>query len=279
MQGAGHLQYDCCVEGGLPALLPIPCSMRAGTRAVRCQLEKGNMQRTGEGTKPLALLIPGLDGTGRLYYRQLEALERRYRIRAWSYEPGADHDLHDLVRQLGDATDREEPASIRVVGESFGGLVALGYVLQYPERVAQLVLVNTFPFYRRKFRAQLACWLAPLLQVGLCRRVKESTVEFILKREGIPPEVRTRCQAVLRQIDLASYRRRLQLLRIADMRPRLHQVTVPTVLLASGRDKLVPSVGEANFMASRIPGARVYEFPEAGHGLLLTPGIVLADYM
>jgi pimeloyl-ACP methyl ester carboxylesterase len=51
------------------------------------------------------------------------------------------------------------------------------------------------------------------------------------------------------------------------------------VLLASGRDKLVPSIREAHFMASRIPNARVHEFPEAGHALLLTPGISLADYV
>ncbi|MBP1595872.1 MAG: hypothetical protein H6Q05_1249, partial [Acidobacteria bacterium] len=43
--------------------------------------------------KPLALLIPGLDGTGRLFYRQIEALVRRYRVLAWDFGAGADFDL------------------------------------------------------------------------------------------------------------------------------------------------------------------------------------------
>jgi pimeloyl-ACP methyl ester carboxylesterase len=49
--------------------------------------------------------------------------------------------------------------------------------------------------------------------------------------------------------------------------------------LASRRDKLVPSIGEAHYMAARIPNAYVHEFPEAGHALLLTPGFSLADFV
>ncbi len=237
------------------------------------------MQSSKAESKPLALLIPGLDGTGQFYYLQLKALKYRYRPLPWAYAPGAGFSMDDLILALGRATALDERGSIRVVGESFGGLVALHYVLRFPERVAQLVLINAFPCYRRKTRVRLAFWLAPLLGIGLCRRVKESTVEFVLKREGIPADVRRRCRLILKGVDPAAYCRRLQLLLTEDLRPRLHEILVPTVLLASGRDKLVPSIREARFMASRIRDARVHEFPMAGHGLLLTPGVVLADYV
>ena len=32
-------------------------------------------------------------------------------------------------------------------------------------------------------------------------------------------------------------------------------------------------------MRSQIPQAELYEFPNAGHALLLTPGFVLAEYL
>ena len=57
------------------------------------------------------------------------------------------------------------------------------------------------------------------------------------------------------------------------------EICVPTVLLAAGRDKLVPSIREAYFMAARMKEARVHEFPDAGHALLVTPGFSLADYI
>jgi pimeloyl-ACP methyl ester carboxylesterase len=234
---------------------------------------------TGLNRYPLALLIPGLDGTGRLFYRQLEALGARYRVCPWSYGPETDFDLHDLARKLGEATAEEKPGSILVVGESFGGLVALDYVLRYPERVQRLVLENAFPYYRRRLRVRLAHALIPLLLLSVGQRIKDIVVDRTLRREGILVEDRRLLQEAMRHINLGAYRRRLELIRKVDLRPHLRQITVPTVLLASGRDKLVPSIREAHFMASQIPNARVHEFPEAGHALLLTPGISLADYV
>ncbi len=229
--------------------------------------------------RPLALLIPGLDGTGLLFYRQLEALECRYRVRPWSYRPGASLSMRGLIRDLDRETAAEKPKSILVVAESFGGLVAINYVSQCPERVARLVLVNTFPFYRSRLRIRLAHALTPLLKFGAGRKIKEWTIDYVLRKEGIPVDDRQRFQVIARQIGLADYRRRLQLILETDVRSRLREITVPTILLASGRDKIVPSVQEAHFMEARIPNASVHEFPEAGHALLLTPGVSLADYV
>ena len=63
------------------------------------------------------------------------------------------------------------------------------------------------------------------------------------------------------------------------MRARLGEIRARTLLFASGRDKIVPSLAEARFMASRIPRAELHEFPRAGHALLLTPEFFLADYL
>jgi pimeloyl-ACP methyl ester carboxylesterase len=236
------------------------------------------MEDAKSGEKPLALLIPGLDGTGRLFYRQLKALEGRYRVRPWAYRRGADFDLADLTGDLGRETAGEAPGSILVIAESFGGLVALDYVLQYPERVRHLMLVNSFPYCRRRLRIRLACILVGLLRSAAGRRVKDLIVDQTLLREGILAEDRQHYREIVKQIDLPGYRRRLQLVQETDLRPRLANITVPTVLFASGRDKVVPSVVEAHFMAKQIAHAQVHEFPEAGHALLLTPGFSLADY-
>jgi pimeloyl-ACP methyl ester carboxylesterase len=229
--------------------------------------------------KPLALLIPGLDGTGMLYYRQLEALSVHYRVLPWRFRPRADFDLCDLTRELGEGTAGEPPGSVLVVGESFGGLIALDYVLSYPERVRLLVLVNAFPYYRPRLRIRLARALARLLEYGIAQRAKNCIVDRTLLAEGIPEEDRRRYHEIVRQVDPAAYRRRLAVAQKADLRPRLANITVPTLLIASGRDKIVPSVAEAHFMAARIPCARVREYPKAGHALLLTPGVSLADHV
>jgi len=237
------------------------------------------MSDTKPDDRPLALLIPGLDGTGGLFYRQIEALAKSCRVIVCAYPPGGTCDLSGLTRGLGHETAGEAPHSVLVFAESFGGLVALNYVLEYPERVKRLVLVNSFPFFRRRLRIRMARALAGFLKFRFGRIMKDSVVDRVLSREGILAEDRQRYREVVRRVDVPAYRRRLQLVQETDFRPVLGRIAVPTVLLAAGRDKLVPSVVEAHFMATRMINAQVHEFPGAGHALLLTPGFSLADYV
>jgi len=228
--------------------------------------------------KPLALLIPGLDGTGKLYYRQIDCLSPYYRVLPWQFRQMDVFTLSDLAEELAQGTVNEKDGSILVVGESFGGVIALQFALDHPERLQCLALINTFPFYRRKMRIRLACRLSGLLNKRIIKKLKDAIVDRTLAAEGILPEDRLRYQEVLRFIYLPAYHQRLQLVREVDLRNRLGEIRVPTILFASGRDKLVPSMAEARFMVSRIPHANLHEFPRAGHALLLTPGFCLADY-
>jgi pimeloyl-ACP methyl ester carboxylesterase len=229
--------------------------------------------------KPLALLIPGLDGTGELFYRQQESLAHTHRICTWNYSRSGQCDLQELTVRLGAATGDEPPGSILVVAESFGGLVALNFVLQYPLRVRRLILVNSFPYYRRRLRIRAACRLAPLLQLRAVRSLRECLIDRILSSEGIHPEDRRRIYNILMRVDREGYQRRLRIILQSDLRSRLPEITVPVILLAAQKDKIVPAVAEAKFMASRIPGARMHTFANAGHALLLTPGVSLTDYL
>jgi pimeloyl-ACP methyl ester carboxylesterase len=187
--------------------------------------------------------------------------------------------LPDLVEELAQATENETTGSMLLVGESFGGMIALQFALDYPERVQRLALINAFPFYRRQMRIRLAIRTARLLNLGMIEDLKNAIVARILAFEGILPEDRRRYREAIRWVHPPAYCRRLQLVREVDLRSRLEEIRVPTLLFASGRDKLVPSTAEARFMLSRIPCARLYEFPYAGHALLLTPGFCLAEYV
>jgi pimeloyl-ACP methyl ester carboxylesterase len=237
------------------------------------------MMDDSAATKPLVLLIPGLDGTGRLFCRQVAPLQARYRVRAWEFRRRSRFALADLVEELAEGTCHEAPGSVVVVGESFGGTVAISYVLACPERVRSLALINAFPVYRRRLRISAACLLSPALQWPGLRHLKDMVADRILASEGVGVEGRRAYHEVVRGIDAEAYRQRLQIVRSVDMAERLSEIKVPTLLFASGRDKLVPSAQEGRFMAARIPNSKLYEFPRAGHALLLTPGFRLADYI
>lgn len=229
--------------------------------------------------KPLALLIPGLDGTGRLYYRQLEALSASFRVVSWKFSHRSRFNYSDLVAELDQFTNSERSGSVTVVGESFGGTIAMQFALSFPERVSRLVLINTFPVYRRKLLIRLACILARMLEWPLARSIKGFVVDRTLALEGISAEDRRHYREIIRNVYLPAYCRRLELVRDLDLTKRLADIRVPTLIFASGKDKVVPSVAEGHFMESRIPKARLFILPRAGHALLLTPGFSLAEYL
>ena len=102
------------------------------------------------------VLVPGLDGTGLLFYRQVPLLERRFRVTTHRLRDSAtriEGTIEDLDQRLGTVATAGEPVTL--VGESFGGALSLSYALAHPGRVARLVIVNSF----RHFGPQARLWL------------------------------------------------------------------------------------------------------------------------
>src|SRR5215468_4520707 len=92
------------------------------------------------GNGDALVLVPGINGSGALFYRQVPLLQRSYRVATYSLRDEAD-ELDVLVEDLAQVVDRT--ASDRkalIIGESFGGAVALTFALKYPGRVSALVV-------------------------------------------------------------------------------------------------------------------------------------------
>jgi pimeloyl-ACP methyl ester carboxylesterase len=61
-----------------------------------------------------------------------------------------------------------------------------------------------------------------------------------------------------------------------DVRPRLGEIRVPALFLASECDRLVPSVAQARLMARLVSGARVQILEGHGHICLIAPDVDLS---
>ena len=102
--------------------------------------------------------LPGIDGTGRLLYRQ-ERLLADFDVKCLSYPQDDKHTYSDLVALGVEALEATGPGV--VVAESFGGAVALLVALQRPDLVRRLVLVNTFARYPRRLFIDVAGLVGP----------------------------------------------------------------------------------------------------------------------
>ncbi len=182
----------------------------------------------------------------------------------------------DDVRAVMDAVGSRRAA---FYGLSEGAAMSLLFAATYPERTAALVVRSAFP--RRMW--------APDYPWGRSDEEYEREVERDLRVFGPREQAReaVRSLGVFQEDEAESF---LQMLRFAsspgslealhrmnkeiDVRHVLPAVRVPTLILRGSEDTLVPPE-VAQYMASRIPAARVVELPGIGHLSFGEPGSTL----
>ena len=229
-----------------------------------------------DGAGPPLIFVPGMDGTGRLFYRQVPLLARRFRVATYTLRDGTERmetlvdDLHGAIKALA---PNGEPAV--VVGESFGGALALSFALAHPERIRALVIINSFARFLPQRRLRLALAAIHMIPWGVMGAVRRVTAF----RLHSPHTHRSEVKFFLRQTrgtTRRGYIGRLKILKDYDVRARLPHMRVPTIFLAADRDHLIPSVEQASYMLARVPGATMRVLEGHGHACLIAPGVDLA---
>jgi len=183
---------------------------------------------------PKILLLPGLDGSGRLFGPLLAARPRGFLPEVVSYAPdrllGYD-DLAGLVRE------RLPAGRFVLVAESFSGPVAVRLAAERPPGLAALVLAATFLHHPlnallHPIRGLAGAWLFGL---GL----PAPLVRHFLAGPDAPHAIVAEVQAAVAAVSPQVLAHRVgEALRV-DVREDLARVEVPVLWLAPSRDHLV----------------------------------------
>jgi len=225
------------------------------------------------------VLIPGIDGTGELFYRQIPALERRFTVTTTRLRDEAET-MGDLVADLHDEIARVAADGRRVtlVGESFGGALTLSYALAHPERVDRVVTVNAFAHFGSPARLWLGYQLLRATPWGMMRLVRQLNAHRMHSPHTERDEIR-RFHELMRATTRAGYLSRMRILRHYDIRRQLPSLAAPVLYLAADRDTLVPSVEQARLMSTLTPGATMRVLEGHGHSCLIAPDVDLAEIL
>jgi 3-oxoadipate enol-lactonase len=225
-----------------------------------------------QGAGDPVVLVPGMDGTGQLFYSQVPRLARSHRVATYTLRDVAS--LEILIADLARVIDTIAPVERRavVIGESFGGAIALSLALAQPERVSALVVLNSFPYFAPQFRLHLAMYGLRAMPWGAMGLVRRLTAFRLHSPHTHRREIR-RFLALTAQASRDGYLARLKVLTQYDIRERLHDVRVPTLFLAADQDHLVPAVEQARYMAARVPDAAVRILAGHGHICAIAPDV------
>ncbi len=222
---------------------------------------------------PLMIYFPGMDGTGQLFARQQVQLAQRFDIRCLAipendlseWDELVDRTLHLINQELSTDPDRE----IHLCGESFGACLAMMIAARLPH-VQQLTLINPASSFARLPWLAASSLVANVLPEPLYQLSARLLVSFLIEVDLVSATEQKKLIAAMLSIASSTVAWRLGLLRQFNVHMVVpHLVTIPTLLIAGERDRLLPSKLEVQILRRQLPQAKTIFLPTSGHACLL----------
>jgi pimeloyl-ACP methyl ester carboxylesterase len=157
---------------------------------------------------------------------------------------------------------------LQLVGISMGGTIALQLALDYPQIVERLVLVNTFAALRPTRLKDLTYLVGRFMRANLLG--VEAQAEMVAWRifpEADQEPLRKILIDSILQSDPAVYRAAMRSLGLFDVKKRLREISIPTLVITGTLDSTVPPLVQA-VLAEKIPGARQVLIPGGRHAVI-----------
>jgi pimeloyl-ACP methyl ester carboxylesterase len=195
-----------------------------------------------ETLSPKLVLLPGLDGTGKLFVEFLMALDLGSSAQVVSYPPdiplGYD-ELEPLVRAALPTRGR-----FVILGESFSGPLAIRIAAHPPPALVGLILCVTFasnPYPHLAWARGLAA-LLPLKSLPRWLRAP------LMWGSASPSKAPRQSERAMAGVDAAVIRRRIAALLSVDETAALAKISVPTLVLCATGDRVISKAASMRLM-------------------------------
>lgn len=263
-------------------------SSRDGDAAATISILPDDFHIVGQ---PSLLFLPGLDGYGNYSVQSFSNLSSVFNIWRLAIDPNDRSRFMEIAVQcLNKLNEFQEPPIL--VGESFGGILAIYLAIRAPSKIGGLVLVNPATSYDRTQWSLLGALISqtgpafPLIGVTTLlatavepsqfQRIGRSIVSKINSSEAAIAELNKlldTSKMVTNALPPDTLRWRLsQWLANGNVviNNRFSEITAPCLILVGENDRLLPSKSEGRRLAKALTNTSVelLEFVDSGHALL-----------
>ena len=229
----------------------------------------------GTGEKTMVML-PGVGDGLKTVRGMAAAMAANYRQLAEEYTVYIFSRVRELTegyttRQMAeDLAEGMELLGLRnayVVGVSMGGMIAQFLAIDHPEQVGRLALMVTEPRANDLIREVIGRWLA-MAEEGDYGGIMTDTMERSYS-ENYLRKIRKAYPLLIRMggpKDFTRFRIQAEACLNHDAMDLLGQISCPTLVIGGEQDRIVGAEASRE-LARRIPGSKLYMYPDYGHGL------------
>lgn len=268
------------------------------------QQQKKAATHDDDNDRPLLLYVPGMDCTGKGIASQLPTLAAAgYDIRC-VYIPSDNrstwqelvqmvcHLLQKEVEEDKEGTEttqkqqqqRQHRRHLTVVGESFGACLAIRLALASPSLITHLVLINPATNFAQNNPLVSFCASTGLLAFfpqTLYQIAQDLMLPLMVKRNRVSIKDHETLLSPIDFVPAECGAWRFSMLNdstgLSDV--DIQSINMPTLLFASAKDWVLPSMAECARLQCLLPNAKRVILPESGHTALLEHSIDLAKML
>lgn len=227
----------------------------------------------GSPENPAVILLHGSCSNSAFWIGDILALAEKYHVFALDiigeagnsaqYRPDPSSGEHALW--LGEALDGLRIDRAIIIGNSFGGWLALQFASRYPSRVATLVLTASSGIVPAR-PAFIARSVAALEEKGDSVHALGGDA---LGGAGIPPEALAFMNLILENFNPMTG----DLPVCTD--DQLRRLTMPVLFIAGEDDAVIDAQNSAKRLSDLLPNARIHLIANCGHVIAGASGIIL----
>lgn len=212
------------------------------------------------GKGPALLLTHGYGASSRMWSGQIETLAQDFAVILWDLRGHGQSDYPSApeayseeatLADMAALLDAVQAPSAVIGGLSLGGYMSLAFHRLQPQRTRALLIIDTGPGYRSADARE--SWNQNALKTA--NRFETQGLEA-LKPHAMQAEHRDAS-------GLALAARGFFMQRDAKVIDSLPGITIPSLIVVGADDKAF--LAPANYMAAKIPGAKLVSIPNAGH--------------
>ncbi len=232
----------------------------------------------------IVILIHGLGVSADIWMYNVEALAKQHRVYVpdlvgfgRSDKPGPSFSPFDYTRFLDDFIKVLKIDRVSLVGQSLGGGIALHYVLQFPQKVSRVVLVDSAGLGKEVIWT-LRLMSLPLVGELFCRPSRKGVelsfkltvrnralitkdfVELYYNLFSRPGFRRFFLRFLRRIVDIRGAREEI----LAPIVNNLYKITQPVLIIWGEKDRVLP-LKHGYLGQEKVPNAKLKIFEECGH--------------